>query len=860
MKSAKPTPVDAPSHRRSQPSRQARTNASRRPANSSRADDVSNAANGGRTLGAQPVDILPAITHFADSMSALPKELVRHFTLLKEVDAKIFAPEEQLFKLVAATTESRLPEFRTAHDASNTTAPSASVPLSLHNSCSGTVSNQAHSLSAAVASAGSAAGSASSVSSTAAASTSVFEPSNIPRRQLFRQTAFKIKEMLVSLEEKNHVLSTANEALQRQLARVEDVWPYLENEFSDEAKWGSTTHWAYPENRASGKVSQTEKMRRDGAAAISAAAQALAEEAAARSDARKQAVQARKSLKTQHHDSDVDDGEKRQKDVPKKTSKSRKSAVAAAAATAAAATIAITDNNHVSLSVSGSTPNGSHPPKRRRVEKTANGEKVTSVTAANNLTNAVTTISPPPPPPTATTTTTSTTAAPTSTSTPTPTPTPASASAPASVIADASSSSAAITTGSATAGTAAGSLSLTVGNDALKAKTISPKGTPAPDGHKKRKALPTGSGQAKKKNGISASATTSPVLGAISDPKAAARASPAPGNAPRSAPFRDRRNSIQSNADNSRVRPPSSASVNKINGHEGETHTPEQASSAPFPKPGLEGKSFKEAGVLAKTTEVIKRETENPESVPSLIMTTTAMTPTTTTTTTPSTMSKKDSKTEETDPKSDAAPQPVPPPTTKKSSRTSKPSTPALATFQEAVASRSRLSRAAEGNNSSIINNNSSSNNTNNSNNSSSNNGNSNNNNNNTNNNTNTNTRKSHKKASLVAQQALIQQVQTADTDASSSMQGDDDEGEIDADEPTYCYCNSVSYGEMVACDADGCEREWFHLACVGLKVAPGSKTKWYCEDCKDPAWKFGRKKGQYLFGQESKWQSKGIR
>ncbi|KAG6016386.1 hypothetical protein E4U43_003734 [Claviceps pusilla] len=833
MKSAKPTPVDAPSHRRSQPSRQARTNPSRRPANASRAGDGSNAASGGRPLGAQPVDILPAITHFADSMSALPKELVRHFTLLKEVDAKIFAPEEQLFKLVAATRESRLPEPRTADDASHTTALSGSAALSVQNSYSGMMSNQAPSSSATAAAAA-----AASVSSSAAAPISVFDPSNLPRRQLFRQTAFKIKEMLVSLEEKNHVLSTANEALQRQLARVEDVWPYLENEFSEEAKWGSTTHWAYPENRASGKVSQAEKMRRDGAAAISAAAQALAEEAAARSDARKQAVQARKSLKNQHQDSDVDDGEKRQKEVPKKTNKSRKSGVAAAATAAAGAT----DTNHVSVGVSGSTSNGSHAPKRRRVEKTANGEKAGTAAAANNLANAATTTT------TTTTTTTNTgagaadaattatptTAAPTSTSTPTSTPAsaPAPAPTPASIVADASSSSSANTTGSATAGTAAGSLSLAAGNDAFKPKTSSPRGTPAPDGHRKRKALPTGSGQSKKKNGVSPSATTSPVMDAIPDPKAGARPSPAPSNAPRSAPSRDRRNSIQSNADNSRTRPPSSAPVNKTNGHGIEALTSEQASSAPFPKPGNDGKPAKEAGTSVKTTELIKRETENPEGAPSPTMTTTIAN---TTMATPSTISKMDSKPEEADSKSESAARPVPPSATKKSGRASKPSTPALATFQEAAASRSRPSRTVEGNNSSGGGNNHNHNNNGSGSGSGSSNNNSNSSSNSHNNNMNmNNSRKSHKKAGSVAQQAVIQQMQAADTDASSSMQEDDDEGDIDADEPTYCYCNSVSYGEMVACDADGCEREWFHLACVGLKVAPGSKTKWYCEDCKD--------------------------
>jgi hypothetical protein len=48
--------------------------------------------------------------------------------------------------------------------------------------------------------------------------------------------------------------------------------------------------------------------------------------------------------------------------------------------------------------------------------------------------------------------------------------------------------------------------------------------------------------------------------------------------------------------------------------------------------------------------------------------------------------------------------------------------------------------------------------------------------------------------------------------------------------EPTYCYCNQVSFGEMVGCDGDDCKREWFHLPCIGFKNPP--KGKWYCEDC----------------------------
>ncbi|GAB4851408.1 PHD finger protein ing1 [Ancistrocladus abbreviatus] len=52
----------------------------------------------------------------------------------------------------------------------------------------------------------------------------------------------------------------------------------------------------------------------------------------------------------------------------------------------------------------------------------------------------------------------------------------------------------------------------------------------------------------------------------------------------------------------------------------------------------------------------------------------------------------------------------------------------------------------------------------------------------------------------------------------------------VDPNEPTYCVCNQVSFGEMVACDNPDCRIEWFHFGCVGLKEKP--KGKWYCPDC----------------------------
>ncbi|ODQ65302.1 hypothetical protein NADFUDRAFT_12552, partial [Nadsonia fulvescens var. elongata DSM 6958] len=48
--------------------------------------------------------------------------------------------------------------------------------------------------------------------------------------------------------------------------------------------------------------------------------------------------------------------------------------------------------------------------------------------------------------------------------------------------------------------------------------------------------------------------------------------------------------------------------------------------------------------------------------------------------------------------------------------------------------------------------------------------------------------------------------------------------------EPVYCYCEQVSFGEMVGCDGPNCKREWFHLPCIGLAAPP--KGQWFCEEC----------------------------
>lgn len=97
-----------------------------------------------------------------------------------------------------------------------------------------------------------------------------------------------------------------------------------------------------------------------------------------------------------------------------------------------------------------------------------------------------------------------------------------------------------------------------------------------------------------------------------------------------------------------------------------------------------------------------------------------------------------------------------------------------------------------------------------------------------------------------------------------------DGEWHYDPNEPRYCICNQVSYGEMVACDNEDvsiifkfglgagfridesftefsyfikfqCPFEWFHYPCVGITTSP--KGKWYCPQCTQAMRRRGNRK-----------------
>lgn len=57
------------------------------------------------------------------------------------------------------------------------------------------------------------------------------------------------------------------------------------------------------------------------------------------------------------------------------------------------------------------------------------------------------------------------------------------------------------------------------------------------------------------------------------------------------------------------------------------------------------------------------------------------------------------------------------------------------------------------------------------------------------------------------------------------------EDAEIDPNEERYCYCNQISFGDMVACESGTkCLYEWFHYSCVGLTEEPPGV--WYCPEC----------------------------
>ena len=303
----------------------------RQPARQARLNPARNATNartlGGGTFGAQQEppkpDIapgfFPGIMHFTDSITALPKEMVRHYTMLKEVDAKIYHPEETLKKLVGESFKRPPPQ--------PTTIPGldASQYTTKHRHGVGeTVSDPT-------------------------------DPDNLDarfdrqHRELQLQLRVVANSMLVTLDEKNHVLGNATDHLEKLLARCESSWDTIEEEISEVTRIGNLEHWAYTNNAPTEKKASAHEARpRREAATNNLAALANTADLEGRFDGR--TVLGSRKHRLPQGDSDFDEPRAAKRNV---TGKGKKPEITSAPSLAG-------------LGITNGTAN-----KKRKIEKTA---------------------------------------------------------------------------------------------------------------------------------------------------------------------------------------------------------------------------------------------------------------------------------------------------------------------------------------------------------------------------------------------------------------------------------------------------------------------------------------------------------
>ncbi|KAL9001323.1 MAG: hypothetical protein Q9169_000214 [Polycauliona sp. 2 TL-2023] len=729
MKSFSSTAVGEPSSasNRRQPVRQTRTNPSRS-ANIGAPQRGLGASQTAKEVPQNPeIGFFPAITHFTDAISALPKEMVRHYSMLKEVDAKICGPEEAIAQLIATVLQTPAPPRTLQH---------ASQGVDALNPDADTAQSTADNISL-----------RSLPSRVDVASTASQEDLAIldrSRRQLFYNLRSCIKEVLPILDEKNHVLSTATDCLENQLKRCNSSYRHIDDEVSEEARYGSLTHWAYTDKTAEKKgTTAGERTRRDAAIANHLAASAPAgnegEGAALRSELRREAMAARKH-RNQHLESDFDEA----RAVPQSTGKRSQGM---GKGRKAVDTTSTTNGSTVGLGVANGVSTAAPPAKRRKVDKSA---------AAPSSIGGIPMVR--------------------------------------------------------------GMSLVYAGSNAGSAKGVgtSPRATPNVEPpRKKGRAANATNGTGRKRANTNSSAVnspsiaSSPVVGTFSTPKDVQRKSPAPSLMQRIPSSRGRQNSTQSILQEPRSLP-ASKMANKAAASNGNPSTPVTMAKVSAPIAGS-------SDITPWTKEpVASKDNLIPESRPaegelrggsasgnrgadkSMKKEDTTDIPTTTKTRPDRSRSISISTRGGNN---------------NKASKTSTPTQGSFSNNDSHHHQQTRTTRPTRTADSAIA-----------------------------------GGKRSHKKgAGLAAQQMVAAQHPTTEDDNDASMQGEDEEqdaGGDDEEDLRYCYCNGISYGEMVACDMKNCPREWFHLVCVGLTKAPKGNAKWYCDECKE-----GVKKGKAVNG-----------
>ncbi|KAK0840899.1 hypothetical protein LTR03_010243 [Friedmanniomyces endolithicus] len=300
----------------------------------------------------EPPGFFPALQYFSDAVVALPREVMRQFTLIKEVEAKIHGPSEEMGEMLDRLMELPIVSRKEGSGAQGGGGVGGGVMAAqqAHGLLSFTASNSATGSLINGVSGGlhSARG---SIAASAVGEEDVTE--EMARRTQYRGLRSLTNSLLSNMDEKNVVLAEANRVLALQLLRVDSVLPHVESELSEEARFGSMTHWAYSDNRVK-KAGLVAASRRDVAATnnLAAAAHAIHETeiAQARRDAGREAhrdkAKGKRAPPAEHVDSDFE------VDRPKKVQgKSAKSKLQAPA-------------QGLGISAMG------EPVKRRRIDKT----------------------------------------------------------------------------------------------------------------------------------------------------------------------------------------------------------------------------------------------------------------------------------------------------------------------------------------------------------------------------------------------------------------------------------------------------------------------------------------------------------
>jgi hypothetical protein len=530
----------------------------------------------------------------------------------------------------------------------------------------------------------------------------------IRKRQLFLRLRMLIHNILPTLDEKLVVLQGAKATKDKGLTRMTHSYSQLDTEISEEARYGSLTHWAYADKEEKKKGAPNhERQRREVAAAnnLAAAAQHVhdVDSIAAKSEARREAMLAKRS-RQQQADSDFDD-----RPAAKKPQKRKAQAPDPSTA----------DHRGVGLGISG---NAAGQAKRKKAEKALAAAAPSSAPMERSMSGA-----------------------------------------------------------------------LKAANNTARAGS-SPRATPSIENGANAKRKPrTAPAPAPRKNQLptySPPPASSPLAANFAINKATT------GAADRPLSSRARKNSTANSAASGSV--PEPAPVRRPS----TSHSVQQA-----PSSNAITELEQAAGIVRdhESTKGASTPQETTEGPASLV---------------PTVLKQEEQEHIQQGPESMDIDTPMAMPSAVRAARASKPGTPVVGSFPEVPMARSRSTRNAQ-------------------------NGNSNSNGSSENNSTTSGavSKRSNKKSGPSTASAADSPAHkptpaakwnppsSAASSVAPEQEYQDAETDEGDDEPRYCYCNEVSYGQMVACDNDACPREWFHLPCVQLEKAPVGRTKWFCSD-----------------------------